>query len=258
MAKSKYINLNKADYRAGFTQHQKYGAGFTPTPNFGVSLQGKRGFTLMEIIVATAIFAVVSLAMLSLFNSTLKINRKSEALRQATQGVRNFAEFLIKTIRNGEVDYSVNHTNLKIQNPVVPCPKANPLVGADHDGSNSYQTKENRLGLITPEGERWCLFLGDINGNWPPPSSFVGETLVLQKETGFKQILNPPYYKVENLMFIIRPLEDPYYSGSGGLIRTQPAVSLFMKVVAQLPSGETFPIYYQTSVSSDKYDIPNN
>jgi hypothetical protein len=99
--------------------------------------------------------------------------------------------------------------------------------------------------------------LGDSNGNWVS-SGFVGQTLVLKTEAGLSQILNPPYYQVENLMFIIRPQEDPYYDNTGGLIRTQPAISLFMKVVAKLPSGDTFPIYYQTSVSSDKYDIPNN
>lgn len=247
MAKSKYIKWNKRDYRAGFT----------PTPNFGMGLQSKRGFTLMEIIVATAIFAVVALAMLSLFNSTLKINRKSEALRQATQGVRNFTEFLVKTIRNGQIDYSIDGANFLVKNPVSPCPKPNPLVGNPHDGSNTYSNKENRLGIITPESERWCLFLGDANGNFVP-SGYTGETLVLRTEAGFTQILNPPYYQVENLMFIIRPQKDPYYNKAGGLIRTQPAVSLFMKVVTKLPSGDNFPIYYQTSVSSDKYDIPNN
>ncbi len=231
MAKSKYIQWNKADYRAGFT--------------------------LMEIIVATAIFAIVSVAMLSLFNTTLKINRKSEALRQATQGVRNFTEFLIKTIRNGQIDYSIDTANFLVKNPVSPCPKPDPIVGYAHDGSNTYNSKETRLGIVTPEGERWCLFLGDSNGNWVS-SGFVGQTLVLKTEAGLSQILNPPYYQVENLMFIIRPQEDPYYDNTGGLIRTQPAISLFMKVVAKLPSGDTFPIYYQTSVSSDKYDIPNN
>ncbi len=242
------LRIKKKDRfaKSGFTQHHF------------LHCKNGAGFTLIEIVVATTIFAVVSVAMLSLFNITLKINRKSEALRQATQGVRNFTEFLVKSIRNGEIDYSVDHTNFLVQNPVTPCPKSNPLVGAAHNGTNTYQSKENRLGIITPEGERWCLFLGDVNGNPLSLNNFTGETLVLQKESGFKQILNPPYYKVENLMFIIRPLEDAYYAGAGGLIRTQPGVTLIMKIVANLPSGDSFPIYYQTSVSSDKYDLPNN
>lgn len=223
----------------------------------GIKQESNRGFTLIEVIVATTIFAIVVAAMMALFNYTLKINRKAEALRQAAQGIRNFTEYVVKAVRNGQIDYAVDHTTFFVQNPVSPCPKPQLSAGQPHNGSDTYVQKENRLGLITPENERWCLFLGDAAGNWVP-SGFVGETLVLQKESGFKQILNPPYYKVENLMFLIRPLEDPYYTGAGGLIRTQPFVTIIMKAVARLPTGEVQPIYYQTTISSDKYDIPNN
>jgi len=34
--------------------------GFTPTPKFGVSLQSKRGFTLIEIVVVMGLFAVLA------------------------------------------------------------------------------------------------------------------------------------------------------------------------------------------------------
>ncbi|MBI3231957.1 MAG: prepilin-type N-terminal cleavage/methylation domain-containing protein [Candidatus Doudnabacteria bacterium] len=211
----------------------------------------KRGFTLMEVIVATTIFAVVVVAMMALFNYTLKINRKAEALRQVTQGVRNFTEFVVKTVRNGQIDYAVKSDLSGVNTQVGPCPVPSGL------GNDTYGQRENRLGLITEENERWCLFLGDAAGNWVA-NGYIGETLVLQKESGPKQILNPPNFKIENLMFMIRPFEDPYYTGGGGLIRTQPLVTVIMKVVVTLPTGEKQTIYYQTSVSSDKYDIPNN
>ena len=35
-------------------------SGFTPTPKFGVSLQSKRGFTLVEIVVVMGLFAVLA------------------------------------------------------------------------------------------------------------------------------------------------------------------------------------------------------
>ena len=215
----------------------------------------ERGFTLIEVIVATTIFAIVAASMMALFNYTLKINRRAEALRQVAQGVRNFTEFVVKSIRGGQVDYSVQ--NAGVQTPVSPCPKPNPSAGSPHDGSNTYLSKENRVGIITPAGERWCLFLGDAAGNFIS-SGYEGETLVLQKESGLKEILNPPHLKIENLMFLIRPLEDPYYTGPGGLIKTQPFVTIIMKAVVLLPTGETQRIYYQTTVSSDKYDVPNN
>ena len=216
--------------------------------------KNQEGFTLIEVVVATTIFAIVAAAMMVLFNYTLKINRRSEALRQSTQGIRNFTEYIVKTVRNGQIDYSVK--NAVVQSPISPCPKPTSLAGNPHDGSNTYSSKSSRLGIISNEGERMCLYLGDAVGN-AVASGYVGETLVLEK-TNFKQVLNPPYFKIENLMFLIRPLEDPYYTGAGGLIRTQPAVTIIMKSVVQLPTGEKQPIYYQTTISSDKYDIPNN
>ena len=39
--------------------------------------------------------------------------------------------------------------------------------------------------------------------------------------------------------------------------KLQPFVTIFAKFVANLPTGENVPIYYQTSVSSNQYDIPN-
>lgn len=216
------------------------------------ALNPRNGFTLIEVVVATTIFAVVATAMMALFNYTLKINRRAEAVRQATQGIRNFTEFVVKIVRNGQIDYAVKPDLSGPNTQVGQCPVPTVL------GSDTYGQKENRLGLFTPENERWCLFLGDANGIYVNPGNYSGETLVLQKETGQKEILNPPYFKIENLMFLIRPLENPYYTGPGGLIRTQPFVAIIMKAVAQLPTGEKQDIYYQTTVSSDKYDIPNN
>jgi hypothetical protein len=59
-------------------------------------------------------------------------------------------------------------------------------------------------------------------------------------------------------MFLIRPQNDPYSSSTGfSLPKTQPSVVIVIKFVAQLPTGEQVPIYYQTAVSENKYDIPN-
>ena len=63
----------------------------------------------MEIMVATVIFAIIFSSLLSLFNYVLKINRKTEALRQSAQGARDFVEFLVKEVRNGQIDYYVSN-----------------------------------------------------------------------------------------------------------------------------------------------------
>ena len=209
------------------------------------------GFTLMEIVVATTIFAVVVTAMMGLFNYTLKINRRTEALRQATQGMRNFVEYMVKVIRNGQIDYAINPDHATLASSIGSCPRPTVV------GNNTYAQKENALGLYDDSSlERLCLYLANSSGTYVGSGVYSGQALVLEKAGGFKQILNPPNFNIENLMFFIRPRKDPYVT-TGGLAKVQPFVTIVMKVVAKLPTGETQPIYYQTTISSDKYDIPN-
>jgi prepilin-type N-terminal cleavage/methylation domain-containing protein len=126
-------------------------------------VQRKQGFTIMEIVVATTIFSVVVAVMMSLFNYVLKINRRSEALRQATQGVRNFVEILSKEIRNGKIDYFViNGITPSPISPLGPCTA--PAINSGNV-SNTYQEKENKIGVISTESQESCYYFGDKNGN---------------------------------------------------------------------------------------------
>jgi hypothetical protein len=65
-------------------------------------------------------------------------------------------------------------------------------------------------------------------------------------------------FNVDNLMFIVRPAADPYSKAyTGSYPKIPPVVSIFIKFTTKLPSGEQVPIYYQTSVATNQYDIPN-
>lgn len=226
------------------------------------STKSGAGFTLMEIVVSTTIFVIVFMALLSLFNYTLKINRRGEALRQASQGMRNFVEFLVKEIRNGQLDYYVaSGTNLEPAfSSTSPCKPPSSL------GANTYYTQDNRIGLINTDGVQECIYYGKADGSYvdvlnPSPQTFSksagGSTLVLEKAgVSQPQILNTSNFTVDNLMFLIRPLKDPY-TLTGGLAKFSPVVSIIIKFVTKLPTGEQVPIYYQTSVSTSQYDIPN-
>ncbi|HVY67834.1 MAG TPA: prepilin-type N-terminal cleavage/methylation domain-containing protein, partial [Patescibacteria group bacterium] len=176
--------------------------------NNKISRRGNSGFTLMEILVATTIFIIVFAALLSLFNYTLKINRRSEALRQASQGMRNFMEFLVKEIRNGQVDYGFIDPGGQVNSsPPSPCP----TVAA---GNPSYAMQENRLGLVNIDGAEECFYYGNAAGTYIGSSIFSsstgGTTLVLHKGTLAPQIMNPANFRVDRLMFLVRPVKDPY------------------------------------------------
>jgi prepilin-type N-terminal cleavage/methylation domain-containing protein len=232
------------------------------------SVKSGAGFTLMEIMVATVIFAVTTVSLLSLFNSVLKINRRGEALRQAAQDARNFVEFLVKEIRNGQIDYYVNngstYGNYINGDNSKPCGPPGPF-GATITNINvqpTYAQQSNWLGIINTDNVQECFYYATQDG-----SSYVGsgkfdfsgggKYLVMEK-SGISAIqqLNPANARVDNLMFLVRPQKDPY-TAVGGLAKIQPSVVILIKFVVQLPTGEQVPIYYQTAVSENKYDIPN-
>jgi prepilin-type N-terminal cleavage/methylation domain-containing protein len=219
------------------------------------------GFTLIEIIVSTAIFVIVVGALLSLFNYSLKINRRTEALRQASQGMRNLVEFLTKEIRNGQIDYGIiggsSVSPVWQGNGLNPCSNPSPTVGAD-----TYKPQDNRLAIFTEDGLEECIYYGKLDNSWVGSQVFNnnsgGINLALQK-TGISSIqsLNPPNFRVDYLAFFIRPTRDPYTPDpvTHAYVKIQPSVTLDIKFAVQLPTGEYQNIYYQTTISSNKYDI---
>ena len=186
--------------------------------------QKQSGFTLMEIVVSTTIFAVVLTMTQAIFNYALKINRRTEALRQTTQGMRNFTEFLVKEIRNGKIEYS-----------------ATPVSASCEDNYVSASNYTTYLALVSETGDRECIYL-------------TGSDLFIVKEELAPQLLNPVNFSVDMLRFFVQPATDPYNVASPPDI--QPMVTLIMRVTVTLPTGETKTIPYQTSISTDAYDLP--
>lgn len=203
------------------------------------------GFTLMEVVVSVTIFAGTVTMMLTLFNTTLKIYRKIEAQRQISQSVRTTMEFLVKEIRNGQVDYNVVD-GITITTPVVGCDGSS---GGSTKrpaalGSDSYTQTEDRIQLINVDGERECIYL-------------LGTNLLLRKDTQTQPSqLNPANVSISMFKLYVRPRRDPYTDGSTSLVYQQPSVTIVAVATVTLPTGEVRTIPYQTSVASHVYDIP--
>jgi prepilin-type N-terminal cleavage/methylation domain-containing protein len=241
-------------------------------------LPGQKGFTLMEIMVATVIFAFLMVSLMGLFNYVLKINRRGEALRQAAQDSQNFVEFLVKEIRNGQVDYFVNSgaytSYINADIPQAPC-RPPGIPGTSVGSQPTYKPVSgglaisNWLGIINTDNVEECFYFASSTGAYvdtigSSPSTFTAPAssnaaLYMEKDgVTTVQKLNPPNSRIEDLAFVVRPQNDPYSSSTGfSLPKIQPVVKIIIKFVVQLPTGEQVPMYYQTSVSENKYDIPN-
>ena len=186
------------------------------------------GFTLVEIIVATGIFIAALSAILVLFNYTLKINREVQTVRQVSQGTRNFTEIIAREIRNGTISY--------------------PSSGANCLGTNYQQNNNQTLALTTATGDLICFYLNAANGQ-----------LMMQKITGLsttEEAINPVNFTVnpDSFRFVVRPTSNPKEVPYPEI---QPMVSIIGEFQVDI-GNETMTIPYQTTISSDSYDIPSN
>ncbi len=69
-------------------------------------INSEKGFTLVEAVVATAVFAFVISSIIGVYLSVLKLDRKARAQRAVYDNSRFIMEFLSKEIRNGSIDYA--------------------------------------------------------------------------------------------------------------------------------------------------------
>jgi len=66
----------------------------------------QKGFTLIEAVVATAVFAFVVSSILGVYMSTIRLDRKTRAERAVAQNARFIMEYLAKEVRNGTIRYA--------------------------------------------------------------------------------------------------------------------------------------------------------
>lgn len=64
---------------------------------------GRRGFTLVELIVATAIFSVVITMVIGAFSMAIKAQKKVIALQNIQENAKFILEFLAKEVRMGTI-----------------------------------------------------------------------------------------------------------------------------------------------------------
>lgn len=192
-----------------------------------------RGFTLIEILVSTAIFTIVIGALTSAFFYISTLQRRTNAIRAANDNVRYISDFLSKEIRNGSL---VPNTTTNIS----PCASYN---------SNNVQSN-NWLQVINVNGDQECFFLGTaIVGFIPPSLSATGPELWVVKQPAGSvtplspQNLNLGYTEVTNLSFIL----ENYNFASGPYL--QPFVTIEGTVVSNKDPQNIVTVPFETSIS---------
>ena len=221
--------------------------------NSQLTTHSSSGFTLMEIIVSMTIFATVITMVLSMFTYTLKLYRREEAQRQVSQSVRTVMEFLVKEIRNGQVDYGIVN-GVTIDTLVdAHCPRPSSINADTYSVSST-----DHLGIINVIGERECIYWVHDSDPTKQNDPTNNNLFIKKQNVGVVSQLNTSNVKLTDLRFYVSPLRDPYtVPGGSGLVEQEPLVTIMAKVSVTLPTGETRVVSYQTTVSTYAYDIPS-
>ena len=128
------------------------------------------GFTLIEALVATTVFAFVVSSIIGVYISVLQLDRKTRAQTSVSQNARFIMEFLAKEIRNGSIDYS---------------------------GLNSCVNGSTKLCLINQAGEAEYM-------------EYLAPNLVFKKASTSTTNLNSAIVKVTKSGIYMQPAGDPF------------------------------------------------
>lgn len=179
--------------------------------------RSEQGFSLMEMLIATSVFVVVSMASLAIYSATLKAGRQTMALTRVQQDTQLIMQVLAKKIRSSAVNYEYTNYAPAVVNP------------------------EDELALIDELGDQYVF-------------KKSGTTLTVAINNGAEKIIPAENVVIDDLKFFINPTTNPFGSLSTPPI-SQPYVTISLTISsskgqenASLTVQETVP---QRSGSAD-------
>lgn len=178
------------------------------------------GFTLIEAVTSTAVFAFFIASLLGVYLSTLRLDSRTRAQRAVSDNARFIMEFLAKEVRNGRIDYNAPACGGNVATQTQLC-----LI--NQDGESERISAANTAALIT--------------GN--------GTDLVLEKDTGSSS-LNSASVRITKLKFLVAPAIDPLTPAKAA--NEQPRVTVVMEIKA-FGSREPVKINVQSTFSENYY-----
>ena len=124
-----------------------------------MSQRSLAGFTIVEALVATAVFALAMTAIVGVFLAVLRVNERARQVRLVEQNARYITEFISREIRNGRIDYDA-------YGGAIPNP-TNTLRLVDKDGNSASFQFSNGDVTYTRAGQTSQLDSQGINiGNF--------------------------------------------------------------------------------------------
>lgn len=154
-------------------------------------LSKQKGFTLIEAVVATAVFAFIITAILGVYIAISQLDTKTRAQRAVAQNARYITEFIAKEVRNGKIDYASYP-------------------------SQSAHTIESDLYIINQAGEQERFRLN-------------GQNIQLIKAAGTSN-LNSSSVKVNKFRVLVAPNTNPFTTTRPPTVNEQPRATIILEL----------------------------
>lgn len=179
---------------------------------------GSGGFTLIEAMISTAVFALAMVSIMGIYGSMQRLNQRSAAVQAITQNARFVHEDLTKLVANGSVDYA------RYTSGTIAQPSATELLVLDREGT---QVRVYQSG-------------NSLNIQKGPPGSTNISTL-----TGSDVV-------VLDFKVFITPATNPFPTGAG-TPKEQPTVGIFLDLQANTSARDQVHQSFQTSIATRQY-----
>jgi prepilin-type N-terminal cleavage/methylation domain-containing protein len=187
-----------------------------------------RGFTLVEMIVATAVFATASLIITDLFLISNRAQRRAESSQAIQSDARVLLANITERVRSGEIDYAAY---------VGPIPKP-----------------ADMLAIIDERGRSVVIRGSDtVFANTVCPSELSTPCLEISEDGGLTyQPMTSERIRLVGMQFYIDPPESPLEQDAGGFVYDiQPRVTFVLGLQGTTANAaELGTTFIQTTVSS--------
>ncbi len=197
------------------------------------SLADNKGFTLMEVVVAMALFVVAVVLLVDIFTVTQKTQIKLSGKTRVQADARYVMEIIARYARNYRIDYDY----------IV-----------NREGGEPIPAQLTYLPL-RDEADNLILFESSTSANVCP--SGVSECLAIQRNNSAWASITPAGVNIQSISFFISPRQDPFtidLTAGGYKSDNQPKVTIILiSESTAVREGEKETNYLQTTVSSRVY-----
>lgn len=214
---------------------------------------GKKGFTLIELMVSMVIFVIFLGIVTTSYISIVRAQKDTNDIRKMYSEVRAFVDMLSSEAKLGTIDYDCYYRDPLNTN--VYCPPD--VLASISDGRTTDLALVRKDGMQktvfrfvqdkkNPENNkvRVAKYEKGVGGTWRDAPGY----------NGFTDIMGD-MVKVERLSFAINPDVNPYsqanYNNSAK--QFQPKVTLYMTAKSRAGARAAFSMDFQTTISSRVY-----